>query len=116
MRHNLNFLKYSCDLHVFRCKAPPGYSAAGTQFPESDRKGSDLVLNCIPVANVLVYRVCGFYGLWDYFGHFGEQWIFFLKIILVLFLLERKQIVCEICLYSELLTKKARALQVCTHF
>lgn len=60
VRHSPNFLQYSYGLNVFRCKAPPGSCAAETQFPELDHKGSDLVLNCIPVANVLIYREDGF--------------------------------------------------------
>lgn len=53
-------ISYINDLNVFRCKASPGSCAAGTQFPELDHKGSDLVLKRIPVANVLIYREDGF--------------------------------------------------------
>jgi len=60
VRHSPNFLQYSYDLNVFKCKAPLVSCAAGTQFPALDHKGSDLVLNCIPVANVLIYREDGF--------------------------------------------------------
>lgn len=94
-----NLLQYHYDLNVFRCRAPPGSCSAGTQFPESDHKGSDLVLNCIPVANILICReedfmvpeICGVnFGISECGGHFllnvfhfGEKtcclWIMFLQ-------------------------------------
>lgn len=54
--YSSNLLQCHYDLSVFRWKAPPGSCAAGTQFPELDHKGSDLVLNCIPIANILICR------------------------------------------------------------
>lgn len=51
-----NLLQYHYGLNVSRCKTPPGFCAAGTQFPELDHKGSDPVLNCIPIANILICR------------------------------------------------------------
>lgn len=83
-----NLLQYHYDLNVFRCKAPPGSCAAGTQFPELDHKGSDFVLNCISIADILICReddfmvskVCGvilgFLECGGYFWLIIILWIF----------------------------------------
>lgn len=114
--HSPNLLQYHYDLNVFRCKALLGSCAAGTQFPELDHKGSDLVLNCIPVANILICReddfmipkICGvILGISECGRHF---------LLNMFFILERRHIVCEWCFYSELFMKKAHTLQLLIHF
>lgn len=88
-----NVLQYHYDLNVFRCKAPPGSCAAGTQFPELDHKGSDFVLNCISIADILICREddfmvskvcgvilgileCGGYFCWTCYSFWRENTLF----------------------------------------